>query len=362
MWTIKDSYRLGDDIQSKMLAFALSAEIERNLISQRTKEALAREKAEGVVLGRPKGRKSDKVKLSGKEDIIKDLREHEELLDHLDLLVDGKLKRAAVMLFYKKPGRIISGCYVKIGKFGKGSDLQYQDTVEGSLFRIADQVIDLIYTKYLKAAITYEHDVRVETYPFPREGVREVIYNALGHNNYAASVPIQIRIEDDAMYISNNCILPRGWTVETLIGTHKSIPFNPSIANAFYRAGYIEAWGRGIQKVLESCRELGSSAPEYTVLGDDLTVKFTALASAVIPNGHNDQKNVQKDDRKENETEQRILDMIATQQDISMSAMADQMGISYKTVQRAINHLKENGRIRRNGGKRFGYWEIIEKQ
>lgn len=134
------------------------------------------------------------------------------------------------------------------------------------------------------------------------------------------------------------------------------------IANAFYRAGYIEAWGRGIQKVLESCRELGSSAPEYTVLGDDLTVKFTALASAVIPNGHNDQKNVPKDDRKENETDQRILDMIAIKQDISMSAMADQMGISYKTVQWAINHLKENGRIRRKGGKRFGYWEIIEKQ
>ena len=240
--------------------------------------------------------------------------------------------------------------------------MQYQDTVEGSLFRIADQVIDLIYTKFLKAAITYEHDVRVETYPFPREGVREVIYNALGHNNYAASVPIQIRIEDDAMYISNNCILPRGWTVETLMGTHKSIPFNPSIANAFYRAGYIEAWGRGIQKVLESCKELGSSAPDYTVLGDDLTVKFTALANAAIPNGHNDQKSVQKDGRKENETEQRILDMIATQKDISMSVMADQMEISYKTVQRAINHLKETGRIRRNGGKRFGYWEIIEKQ
>ena len=114
--------------------------------------------------------------------------------------------------------------------------------------------------------------------------------------------------------------------------------------------------------MLESCKELGSPAPEYTVLGDDLTVKFTALASAVIPNGHNAQKNVQKDGRKESETEQRILDMIATKQDISMSVMADQMGISYKTVQRAINHLKETGRIRRSGGKRFGYWEIIEKQ
>ncbi len=139
-----------------------------------------------------------------------------ELLDHLDLLVNGKLKRAAVMLFYKKPGRIISGCYVKIGKFGEGSDLQCQDTVEGSLFSIADRVIDLIYTKYLKDTISYDHDVRVETYPFPREDVRGAIYNALGHNNYADSVPIQIRIDDEAMYISNNCVLPREWTVDAL--------------------------------------------------------------------------------------------------------------------------------------------------
>ena len=75
VWTIKDNYRLGSDINSKVLAFAfgLSAEIERNLISQRTKEALARKKAEGVVLGRPKGKKSTKTKLTGQEQKIKDL-------------------------------------------------------------------------------------------------------------------------------------------------------------------------------------------------------------------------------------------------------------------------------------------------
>lgn len=74
VWTIKDNYRLGSDINSKVLAFAfgLSAEIERNLISQRTKEALARKKAEGVILGRPKGSKSAKTKLYGQEKQIKE--------------------------------------------------------------------------------------------------------------------------------------------------------------------------------------------------------------------------------------------------------------------------------------------------
>ena len=75
VWTIKDNYKLGNDINSKVLAFAfgLSAEIERNLISQRTKEALARKKAEGVILGRPKGRKSSYYKLTGKEKQIQSL-------------------------------------------------------------------------------------------------------------------------------------------------------------------------------------------------------------------------------------------------------------------------------------------------
>ena len=77
VWTIKDNYRLGEDIQSKVLAFAfgLSAEIERNLISQRTKEALARKRAEGITLGRPVGRKTDesKYKLYAKKALIEEL-------------------------------------------------------------------------------------------------------------------------------------------------------------------------------------------------------------------------------------------------------------------------------------------------
>lgn len=99
VWTIKDNYRLGDDIQSKVLAFAfgLSAEIERDLISQRTKEALARKRAEGVVLGRPKGSLSAKVKLSGKETLIQGLLE--ENVSQSEIARILKVNRATVKRF-----------------------------------------------------------------------------------------------------------------------------------------------------------------------------------------------------------------------------------------------------------------------
>ena len=78
VWTIKDNYRLGDDLNAKVLAFAfgLSAEIERNLIAQRTREALARKRAEGVHIGRPFGRQTgvDKLRLYRYDRRIRALR------------------------------------------------------------------------------------------------------------------------------------------------------------------------------------------------------------------------------------------------------------------------------------------------
>ncbi|SZD71523.1 DNA-invertase hin [Candidatus Ornithobacterium hominis] len=110
VWTIKDNYRLGSDISSKVLAFAfgLSAEIERNLISQRTKKALARKRAEGVILGRPVGSKSAKTKLTGKEKKI------QELLD----------KKVS----YSTIGRILGIYRVTVSNFVKRHGLETQGT------------------------------------------------------------------------------------------------------------------------------------------------------------------------------------------------------------------------------------------
>ena len=72
--------------------------------------------------------------------------------------------------------------------------------------------------------------------------------------------------------------MPESWTVETLMKPHDSIPYNPDIANVFYRAGYIEHWGRGIEKICDACREIGADIPRYELLGNSLRINFSALS------------------------------------------------------------------------------------
>ena len=285
---------------------------------------------------------------------------NEELLSKLKLLSNGKLKRSAVLLFYGDPSIVQVGSFVKVGKFANGT-VEYHDDLEGSLISTADKVVDLIYLKYLKAKITYEHDRRVETYPFARNAIREAIYNAIAHNCYMYGTPIQIRIEEEQIIISNRCILPEGWTAETLMQPHDSIPYNPDIANVFYRAGYIETWGQGIQKICDECIALGAELPKYEIIGTGLRVYFPALKSALIdqpkaPKHQNTDKHSALDDA----MVLRIIEKIKEQPDISQEALGESIGVTRRVVQKYINALKEAGRIERVGGKRYGHWEIKE--
>lgn len=275
-----------------------------------------------------------------------------ELLDSLDLLKDGKLTRAAVLLFHRTPQKWMFGTYTKIGKFGKGSDLQYQDEVIGSLFMQAERVIELIYLKYLKAPITYDNLTRVETYPFPKDAVREALYNALVHSRWSAGIPIQIRIEDDAMYISNECVFPSDWTMESLLQRHQSRPYNPKIARAFFRAGYIESWGRGIQKIFEVCNEYGALQPEYVVHSEDIMIKLAAVSIS-------DEHVLKPDSKAENTAlKMKIVEYLKNQPTATQKELQEALIETRTHIQKSMKELVNEGKIERKGGKRFGYWEI----
>ncbi|MBQ6566781.1 MAG: putative DNA binding domain-containing protein [Treponema sp.] len=200
----------------------------------------------------------------------------QQLLENLNLMDEGLLKRAAVLLFHRNPEKWITGSFVKIGFFETDADLRYQDEVHGSLMIQADRVIDLLYTKYLTAEISYDNITRIEHYPFPKDAVREAIFNALIHQDFSVGVPVQISVYRDKLYISNDCVFPSDWTADTLLQKHRSLPHNPDIANTFFRAGFIESWGRGIEKICTLCKEYGIPSPEYTVHSNDIMRLFMA--------------------------------------------------------------------------------------
>ena len=97
----------------------------------------------------------------------------------------------------------------------------------------------------------------------PREALREALLNACINKDYAEPSPIQIRVYENKLEIINGGVLPEGWTVETLLSSHRSMPYNPDIANTFFRAGEIEAWGRGIERIITACKNDGFSTPDF---------------------------------------------------------------------------------------------------
>ena len=154
---------------------------------------------------------------------------------------------------------------MKIGYFRTETDLAYQDVIEGNLFAQVDRTVDLLRTKYSKAEISYDGIYRRETPPAPGEALREAVLNAVAQRDYGDPAPIQIRVYDDRIALWNPGALPPDWTLDKLMGTPASAPHNPGIANAFFRTGMVEAWGRGIGDIVRACEAAGTAQPHWEV-------------------------------------------------------------------------------------------------
>ena len=168
---------------------------------------------------------------------------------------------------YKDPEKWVTGSYIKIGYFGKSdSDLVYQDEVHGPLIEQVDKTVDLVYTKYMKALIDYEGVQRIEQFMFHKDAFREILLNAIVHKDYSSCNPIQISVYEDKIYIWNDGEMPPNLdSTDKLFMKHSSKPYNPKLANIFFKSGMIEAWGRGFEKIREACALYDGPLPEYEI-------------------------------------------------------------------------------------------------
>jgi ATP-dependent DNA helicase RecG len=185
-----------------------------------------------------------------------------ELLEKLRLVQDGKLKRAAIVLFGKDPGKFYPNTFVKIGKFEDDDfTIRFQETEEGNIIQVLDKVLRTLDYKFLIRNISFEGMNRVETLEYPIPALREMLLNALIHRNYMGA-PTQLRVYDNKLFIWNDGGLPPTITLLQLKENHSSHPRNPILAEACFKGGYIDSWGSGIMKIINSCQAVGLPTPD----------------------------------------------------------------------------------------------------
>lgn len=205
-----------------------------------------------------------------------------DFLSSLDMLVDGQITRAGVLMFHPKPEKLFPGAFIKIGFFRSDSDLAFQDEIHGSLVRQVDRTFDLLTTKYMNYLISFEGLQRIENPPYPEGPLRECILNSVSHKDYAEQVPIQISVYPDRIVFWNPGSLPESWTVENLLMKHPSRAFNPAIANAFFRCGEVDAWGRGIGKIVDGAISEKLLPPIFDTSFGGLMVTFYSSPTAQL--------------------------------------------------------------------------------
>jgi len=186
----------------------------------------------------------------------------EEIFDKLRLMENGQLKRAAIILFGRDPGRFYPNTFVKIGRFVKDdTDLQFQEVEEGCIIALLRRVLSQLNHKFLVRPIEFEGMYRIEKGEYPVPAIREMLLNALIHRNYMGA-PTQIRVYDNKINIWNEGILPEGLNLESLRRPHSSRPRNPIIADVCFKGGLIDAWGRGTIRIIEACKQAELPEPE----------------------------------------------------------------------------------------------------
>ena len=300
------------------------------------------------------------------------------LLASLQLEEGAYLKRATALLFGAQPERFVPGAFIKIGFFVTDDDLRYQTEVHGNLFLQVEAALEHLRNKYLKAYISYEGLHRLETFLFPFQALREALLNAVIHKDYSSGVPIQISVYEHQVVMWNPGQLPERWTLEKLLGKHPSSPFNPLLASAFFRAGYVESWGRGIEKIDRECRAHGVAPPLYDASMSGLMLTFKAnpahLAAAL---GHESvtapvetpvetpvktpvKTRVETPVETRAGTPNRILAALAANPGMTLAQVANAIGKSSSAVERAAAKLVSQGRLRFVGPRKGGRWEVLK--
>lgn len=309
----------------------------------------------------------------------------EKILGNLKLMSeDGRMTMAALLLFGKDPQKYCLNARFKIGRFGNaGGELITQDLIDGNLIQMADKVMDILSAKYLVRPIHYDGMQRIEPLEIPESGLREILYNSIIHKSYDGP-DNQMKVYDDRISLWNYGKMPEGTTISEMFKSHRSMPRNKLIANAFYFAGFVETWGRGFEIIEKAFKDAELEIPTFNEEYNGVAANIKREVFYAIQHGAriddrtgklikagDDTKISTKDDTKKlTDRQQLICDLLSfsvtdddTKNDTkTTSALAAKLGVSIITIKRDLKVLQDIGFIEHCGPSRGGYWKVLKRK
>lgn len=180
---------------------------------------------------------------------------------------------------------------------------------------------------------------------------------------YSSGIPIQISVYDDRIVLWSSGQLPQDWTLERLLGKHPSAPYNPLIANAFFRAGYIESWGRGIEKINRECKEHALAPPLYDYGMSGLMITFQANPQHLLAAlGEQEAKHLLGSESQKTsvKTPVKTLQLLETNPFMTLAEVAVEIEKSLRAVELASSKLVKEGRLKYVGPQKGGHWEVLK--
>ena len=292
----------------------------------------------------------------------------EALLSKWGLMRNGKVLNGAVALFGVQTASYTQ-MRLRLARFRGTDKNEFVDSgrAEGNFFDLLDAGMDFLF-KHLSQSGKIVGFHKEEQLEIPAEALREALTNALCHRQLEKyNLSPGIAVYDDRVEIENPGRLPQGVTPENIKTSHASFPYNPLIAEVLYRSSFLESWGSGVGRMVDSCKAQGVPEPEYVLNGGFVIIVFRRLKTV-----DNNPKVIQKDTRKVPEKYQKKLEhkLSLIQKEI-VAYLSDKPfagrrelsenidGLTEGMAQYHLRKLQKDGVIKRVGADRGGYWEVL---
>lgn len=207
---------------------------------------------------------------------------------------------------------------------------------------------------YHRPSVPHE---REDTPLLPTEAIREALANAFVHRDYAiAGGAVSVALFDDRLEVISSGDLHFGLTPESLFREHESRPWNPMIAQTFYKRGIIETWGRGTLKIGRLMRDAGLKPPTVTLRPGAVVVTLS------LPEAATGKTTVKTTVKTTGKTHSVVLALLAGEPSLSIPDVALRIGKGPRATERIIRTLRESGRLERVGPAKGGYWKVIGRE